>query len=118
MLGVPNAGVIPTAVLLANVAGALLLGLLLESMGPRGEPSSRRESLRLLLGTGVLGGFTTYSALAMAVLVLWSDGEVWIAAAYGLGTLLLGGIATWCGVWLGEAWVSQRQRRTGRSGHG
>lgn len=117
MLALPNAGTLPIAVLLANVIGALLLGFLLASMGSLEEVGSRRQSLRLLLGTGVLGGFTTYSALAQAVLVLWSGGAAWLAVGYGVGTLLMGGIATWCGVLLGEVVVSRRQPRRERGGH-
>lgn len=116
MLAVPDAGGIPAAVLIANVLGALLLGFLLESLGALGSSgpdTGRRQSLRLLLGTGVLGGFTTYSALAQTVLVLWSDGAAWFAAAYGLGTLLCGGLATWCGILLAGGLTRARERKRG-----
>jgi fluoride exporter len=54
---------LPLATLLINLAGAFLLGVLLERLGrARGEPQ-RRRLVRLLAGTGFLGGFTTYSAL-------------------------------------------------------
>ena len=110
-LAMPNVGGFPASVLLANVVGALLLGLLLESMGSFERMDARRQSLRLLLGTGLLGGFTTYSALAQAVLVLWSGGAAWVAVGYGAATLLLGGGAAWGGVLLGAAIADRRVRR-------
>lgn len=103
MIAVPGAGAVPVAVLLANVVGAILLGLLLEALESLGPESPRSQNLRLLLGTGVLGGFTTYSALVQGMLVLWAHDDAWLAIAYGGGTLLFGGIATWAGVWLGAS---------------
>lgn len=111
MFAVPHVGVFPAAVLLANVIGSLLLGLLLESMGSSAYTNARLQSLRLLLGAGLLGGFTTYSALAQAVCVLWSGGAAWAAVGYGMGTLLLGGIAGWGGVLLGGAIAARRLQR-------
>ncbi|WP_371740714.1 CrcB family protein, partial [Frigoribacterium sp. CFBP 13712] len=58
-------GSIPVTILLINVVGAFALGLLLESLMRRGPDAGRRRDLRLFIGTGVLGGFTTYSALAV-----------------------------------------------------
>lgn len=52
-------------VLLVNVTGAFALGLLLEALLRRGPDHGRRRSLRLLVGTGFLGGYTTYSSLAV-----------------------------------------------------
>ncbi|MCW2804792.1 MAG: fluoride exporter [Propionibacteriaceae bacterium] len=73
-----------------NASGALLLGLLLEVLALGGPDRGRRRLLRLLLGTGFLGGFTTYSALAVDADVLIRDGRVLAASAYALGTLALG----------------------------
>src|SRR5699024_11239433 len=55
---------LPVGTFLANISGAFLLGLLVESLSRRGADHGRRRDLRLLLGTGLLGGYTTYSALA------------------------------------------------------
>lgn len=107
----PGDAAIPVAVLVANVLGAFLLGALLEGLGHRSDGSAAR--LRLLLGTGMLGGFTTYSSLALAVAALAHEGSPWLASAYGLGTLLLGGLATFVGI----AWASAtRHRRPGGRG--
>ena len=101
MLAVPDVSGLPLAVLIANLAGALLLGLLLEALAARGSETDGRQRLRLLIGTGALGGFTTYSALAQAVALLWGGGSVGPALGYGLATLLLGCLAAWLGIALG-----------------
>ena len=81
-LVIPETGGFPLAVLLANIVGAFLIGVLAARL-----PGS--TDLRLLLGTGVLGGFTTYSAFMAGTLALWTDAPL-LAAAYGVGSLALG----------------------------
>lgn len=81
-----------------NVSGALLLGLLLESLAHRGPDGGRRRTLRLLLGTGVLGGFTTYSTLAESTAALFFDGRGLAGVGYALLTVLSGAIATAVGL--------------------
>lgn len=78
---VPDAGGAPLGVLTANVAGAFLLGVLAARL-----PSG---TVRLLLGTGVLGGFTTYSALAVGSVELWTRAPL-LALAYAAGSIVLG----------------------------
>lgn len=79
---IPNAGGFPVATLVANVAGALLIGVLAARL-------PRSSELRVFLGTGILGGFTTYSAFAVGSIELWADAPV-LAALYALLTLMLG----------------------------
>lgn len=81
-LALPDAGGVPVAVLVANVVGALLIGVLAARI-----PAS--TDLRLLLGTGVLGGFTTYSAFMTGSVELWADAPA-LAFAYAAGSLVLG----------------------------
>ena len=101
ILAVPTLGSIPIAILIVNLVGAFLLGLLVESLAQRGPDVGRRRSLRLLLGTGTLGGFTTYSALAAdGAVLLGSDPTTGVL--YLLGTLLFGGIAAFLGILLGS----------------
>jgi fluoride exporter len=96
----------PVATFAVNLVGAALLGLLVERLARR--PSTpRRERLRLLAATGFLGGFTTYSALAVDTVQLLRHGEIGLATAYALGTLLLGAVATWLGIVVGRARRSQ-----------
>lgn len=104
---VPPVGGVPLTIGAVNVAGAFVLGLLLG--GLRGGPLTHRPQLRLLVGTGVLGGFTTYSALAVdGVRLARSDAA--LAAAYGVGSVLLGLVAAGLGVAL-----TQRRRGRGRA---
>lgn len=97
-LALPPLDGVPVAILGINVVGAFLLGLLLESLLLRGSDTGRRRSLRLFLGTGILGGFTTYSALAADSGVLLLDGRAPVAIAYAVGTVVLGGVASWLGI--------------------
>lgn len=80
-----------------NVVGSLLLGVLLERLGRRG-PLPTRTRLRLLLGTGALGGFTTYSALTVTTAQLLRVGSPTAAAVYALATVLLGLVAAGAGI--------------------
>ncbi|WP_104200210.1 CrcB family protein [Cryobacterium sp. Y29] len=94
---------LPLTTLGINLIGALLLGLLLEALVRRGTDAGRRRTVRLLLGTGLLGGFTTYSALATDSVFLLQGGASGVAIAYGLGSVLFGGVATWLGILTGAA---------------
>lgn len=94
----PVAPGFPWATVAVNLAGALLLGFLLEALVRRGDDTGMRRTLRLLLGTGVLGGFTTYSTLATDTVALASTSQPGIALGYAAGTVLLGAAATWAGI--------------------
>lgn len=76
------AGAFPWATFAINVVGsALLAGLLL-------LPVVRRHDwLPVLLGTGVLGGFTTMSSASSQTVVLFEDGHLLTGLCYLLGTL-------------------------------
>lgn len=88
------------AVLLPNLVGALALGVLVEALAA-GPPTLRRVRARLLVGTGFLGSFTTYSALAVGTVVTALGGRADLAALYAVGTVVLGLVATGAGVALG-----------------
>ncbi|MBD8465682.1 fluoride efflux transporter FluC [Plantibacter sp. CFBP 8798] len=97
-LAIPPIGGVPVAILGINVVGAFLLGLLLESLLRRGPDAGRRRDLRLFLGTGVLGGFTTYSALAADSSVLLIEGSALVGVLYAVGSVVLGALASWGGI--------------------
>lgn len=97
-LAVPTEGGFPLATIVINVMGAFLLGMLLDALTRRGPDAGRLRDIRLLAGTGALGGFTTYSALATDGVLLGVDGSPAVALAYALGTLVAGGAATWAGI--------------------
>ncbi len=85
-----------------NVVGAFALGLLLEAAAVRGPETVRLRRVRLFAGTGVLGGFTTYSSLALEVHVLVMH-QLWAgAAAYAAGSLVLGTVAAVLGIAVGR----------------
>lgn len=71
----------PWGTLGINVLGSFLIGLLLVPAG--------RMGLSPLLLTGILGGFTTFSAFSLDTLRLWQGGAVATAAVYVLGSVLL-----------------------------
>jgi fluoride exporter len=90
---------VPVATFGINVVGAFLLGVLLELLAERSIDAGWSRRIRLAVGTGGLGGFTTYSALATdtALLAAAHAGQ---AVGYALGTVLLGALATAAGIWL------------------
>ncbi|KGJ72527.1 membrane protein [Cryobacterium roopkundense] len=108
----PSGG-FPLTTMGINVTGAFLLGALLEALVRRGPDAGRRRGTRVLLGTGVLGGFTTYSALATDTSLLFADGNVGAALLYAGGTLVLGALATWLGI---AASAARHRRGTSRAG--
>lgn len=108
LLLVPPAGGIPIAILVTNLVGAFLLGMLIEALVRGGPDAGRRRALRLLLGTGVLGGFTTYSALAVDTALLLGTGAAGVL--YGVGTVVVGAAATGLGILLASA-IGRRRTR-------
>ena len=89
MIGASAAAAFPWATLAINLIGSFAMGLLagrLATYGPEGE------SLRLALGVGVLGGFTTFSAFSLETVALAQRGAIGLAALYA-GISLIGGIA-------------------------
>ncbi|MCZ2263975.1 CrcB family protein [Isoptericola sp. QY 916] len=92
----------PVATLAANVLGAFVLGWLLESLAAHGPETPTVQRVRLAVGTGVLGGFTTFSSLALETERLLASGSVGQGLAYALGTLVLGYLACLAGVLLGS----------------
>jgi len=101
-LVVGDVGPVPVATLTVNVIGAFVLGALLETLARSGPDRGRRLGARLFVGTGVLGGFTTYSALATATAELAVGSQAGWAVAYALGTVLLGGLASALGIAVGH----------------
>lgn len=107
-------GGIPVSTMLVNIVGAFLLGLLLSGITRRGAESRRGRTLRLLIGTGFMGGFTTYSSLAVETVGLGSAAHPWYSAGYALGTLIVGLAASLAGIALGTV-VSRPRASSGGS---
>lgn len=89
---------LPVGTLTVNLVGAFALGVLLELLAVRGSDVGHRRAARLLVGAGFLGGFTTYSALAVETDGLLRDGRAGLALAYALTTVTIGLVASLGGV--------------------
>jgi len=76
----------PFATLAANVAGCFLIGCL----GAAGARFSWSETTRLMLTTGLCGGFTTFSTFSKESLALLESGSYGLFALYSLGSVALG----------------------------
>ena len=79
----------PLATMTVNVVGSVAIGWLSVFLASRAAAGEATETLRVFLMTGVLGGFTTYSAFALETVSLGSSGEVLRAAAYVVATVVL-----------------------------
>ncbi len=96
MLG-PN---LPWGTLAVNVLGSFVMGLFIEFLARRlgGSPE-----LRLLVATGLLGGFTTFSAFSLDFAGLWERGAVSTAFLYAAGSVVFSITALFAGLALGRA---------------
>lgn len=90
----------PWGTMFVNVVGCFIMGLMFRLLP---LPTEGPASARLLVMTGMLGGFTTYSAFALDALVLWTRDDIGEAVAYVGGTLALCLIGVSLGAWLGKA---------------
>jgi CrcB protein len=100
-----NAGGFPWATFYVNVAGALILGLVVAAASAF---SSR--FMRPLLGTGFCGAFTTFSAVVVTTDQLFAHRHQGLAVAYLTASALAGMTAAALGLVLGRALVSSRHR--------
>lgn len=92
----------PAGTFIVNVAGGLAMGLIAGWLAFRVQMPWSQE-LRLFLTTGLLGGFTTFSAFSLDAAVLWERGAHSLAALY-VGATLLGTLtAIFAGLWLARS---------------
>jgi len=82
-----------------NIIGGLAMGLLVAVLARAAEA----EPLRLLLGVGVLGGFTTFSAFSLEVVTMLERGDALWALGYALASVTGAVLAVFAGLWLARA---------------
>lgn len=99
----------PTSTLIVNVVGALTLGVLVGEVWKR--PGLPRW-LRAGLGAGVLGSFTTYSAIMVSLVGMGSADALGLAAIYLAASLVLGFGAAALGLRIGSAAAHRRMPRS------
>lgn len=85
----------PWATLAVNLLGSLAMGLLAGWLARQGEGG---DPLRLLLGVGLLGGFTTFSAFSLELMILVERGQAGQAFVYGAVSVLAGLSALYIGL--------------------
>lgn len=86
----------PVGTLTVNVAGGFMMGCLAGFLALK-QPGEG-QALRLFLATGVLGGFTTFSAFSLDAVALWERGAMPAAAFYVLGSVALSILALLAGL--------------------
>lgn len=77
----------PIGTLAVNVVGCLLMGVLAGVLATKSDMAG--QGLRLVFATGILGGFTTFSAFSLDAVLLWERGQAAAALGYVLASVLL-----------------------------
>lgn len=101
-------GTWPWATFLINIVGSFALGFLLESLGRLGDDTGWRRHVRLGVGTGVIGGFTTYSTFVLELHTLYDSDRLVLAVAYALISVVLGISAALAGLATSDRLVADR----------
>jgi CrcB protein len=103
----PRAGALsfPVGTLLVNVTGSFLLGLLVVAISRHAEDG---DAMRLLLGVGFCGGYTTFSTFSYDTVALMEGGAGTLAAMNVAASLALALLATLAGAALGRVLLPVR----------
>lgn len=91
-------GRLPYGTFVVNLVGSFVLGVLAGLV----LHGSVRDDVRLFVGTGMMGALTTYSTFSLETVSLLGEGRLGAAALNAGGTLLVCGVATAVGLWLGR----------------
>ena len=90
----------PWGTLTVNIVGSFLIGLLYELIVYK---FSLSEQWQAFLVIGILGGFTTFSAFSLELGVMFEKDQFSTAAIYALGSVFLGLLALFAGIFAGKA---------------
>ena len=85
----------PYHTFIINITGSTIMGLIAGYLAFKGDAA---QSWRLFVMTGVLGGYTTFSAFSLDAGLLYERGELGLAALYVLGSVLLSIIGLFAGL--------------------
>jgi CrcB protein len=94
----------PLGTFVVNVSGSFLLGILGALVAQKVTPHS--EAMRLALGVGFLGGFTTFSTFEFETHALLADGSWLTATANIVASVLVGLFAVRAGIVVARAWLT------------
>jgi fluoride exporter len=92
----------PAGTLVVNVLGCALMGVLAEWLALR-DTGGANLALRHFLATGILGGFTTFSAFALDTSVLWQRGDSLATALYVFASVMLSIVGLLAGMAMARA---------------
>jgi CrcB protein len=90
----------PWGTLGINIAGCLAMGLFIEFLAQRSNTSAE---LRMFVATGILGGFTTFSAFSLDFAVLWERNAMASAFGYLFASVIGSVLALFIGLWLARS---------------
>ena len=90
----------PYGTLAVNIAGSIMIGLLAGWFAHKGDPG---QAWRLFLTTGILGGFTTFSAFSLDAALLYERGQVGMAALYVAASVVVALAGLFAGLFLVRA---------------
>jgi CrcB protein len=76
----------PYGTFVINITGSLVMGLIAGYLAFKGEAS---QPWRLFIMTGILGGYTTFSAFSLDSVLLYERGELGLATLYVVGSVVL-----------------------------
>ncbi|TIX02468.1 MAG: fluoride efflux transporter CrcB [Mesorhizobium sp.] len=89
----------PWGTMAINIVGSFAMGLFIAILARRGGSNE----VRLFVATGILGGFTTFSAFSLDFATLWERGATLPAFGYALASVIGAIVALFLGLWLARS---------------
>jgi len=92
----------PYATVFINITGSAIMGVIAGYFAFKGDAS---QHWRLFLTTGILGGYTTFSAFSLDAALLYERGELALSALYVTASVVLSIAGLFAGLWLIRQWA-------------